>query len=217
MKIDNSSSMTFQSKIKFVSPKFFKYKTMQFWRNPACENICHWDIKPIKSKKMCCGYRKNLELGFTEEVRSCIAGVVAKSGDKAPLFMHILNSNLNNKDAIELKQYFNGTNAILVGSKDEYSYSRVIFEKFKKYASANKLPLTIMQGLAQSWQAGLAYDSSKDTLFLCVNDIINPENYINNKRKLNEIFKKVDISPTDELEFVSKFKEYLILRGFISD
>ncbi len=210
MQVSNTNNLTFQSKIRIVSPQFFQYKSMKMWKNPNCKLIDVWDIIPRYEMKDFPGYRTNMDLGFTYGVRTCTAGVVVNQGKPASLFMHLLNSSANLKHMSFIKDYFKGTNAILVGSKDNFSYSIQVFNKLKNYTLNNGIPFTIMRRLAREWQANLAYVSKEDTLYLCVNNIIENTRYVKNMKQLQETFKEIEISPTDTVEFLSWSKELLL-------
>lgn len=213
MEIENNSSLTFQSNIKFVSPRFYKYKTGEMFKQKNCEIIGNWEILPKTDKKDFYAYRTNMNLGFTNRVRTCTAGIVANKGNNASLFMHVLNSSDNLNYGNLLKKYFQGTNAILIGSKNGFTHSPQVFEKLQKFALNNHLPLTVMKGLNKIWEANLAYCSDEDTLYLCVNNIINPSEYINKPPKLKKVFRKVQISPKDNVEYLSRFQELLLMVG----
>lgn len=202
-----SSTITFKSNIKIVSPKFFQQQTRKMFRNPECEIIGNFDIIPSILQKDFYAYRKDLALGFTQRVRTCTAGVIANKGQNASLFMHILNSKENKKSLDILTDGFHGTNAILIGSKNGFSYSNDIFDKLKRYAKNKNLPVTILKGLATNWEANLAYIAKEDTLYLSVNKITNKSEYVNSIKKLKEVFKKVEISPNDSVEIFGDLKQ----------
>lgn len=215
MEIAKTDNLAFKTNIKCVSPRFFNRKTMNmFCSKEGCNIISRFDIDPIEHLKECTGYRINTRQCYTEKVRTCTAGVVVDKGKKAPLFIHVSNSRRNKRDANLLQKFFHGTNAILIGSKDMFSYSRAVFDKFKNFALSKKLPLTMMQGLDRKWQANLAYNSDEDTLYLCVNNAAKESEYVKNMKELKQIFRKVEISPTDNIEFVNRFKQFLFVIGF---
>lgn len=215
MEITKTDNIAFKTNIKCVSPDYFRHKVWQMIKSSKnYKLINNFDINPTLKYNGCRGYRTNITEGYTENIRTCTAGIVANKGEKAPLFMHILNSEKNYKDINLLEEFFHGTNAIIIGSKDTFSYSRAVFDKLKHIAAKKQLPLTIMRGLPLTWQASLAYQSEQDTLYLCVNDNAQKSKYVKNEKMLRQIFKKIEISPTDNIEFLSKFQEFLLMIGF---
>ena len=205
----------FKSRIIFVSPKTYQSICKYFRKHKNCEIIHNWHIKPDsfesswQGKDLWCGWRKNLQIGYTDGVRSCTAGIIANEGNCAPLFWHIENTPENHLYLKELKNSMKGTNAIIVGSKSCFEYSQAIFEKFKKYAKQKNKHLTFFQDLKVNWQANLAYHIKKDTLFLCVNEIKGKE-YVNSLKKLQQIFSKIRISPNDKLIFANPIKQFFL-------
>lgn len=206
MRIEKTDNINFGTNIRVISPNAYRAKTLKMFAKRNCRFIDWWEIKPTDGfKRECfCGYRKNMELGFTNDVRTCTAGVVANGNEKAPLFFHLLNSKKNKEDLGSLKECFQGTNAILVGSKDGFTYSKDIFEGLKGFARERRLPLTIFQSLAPRFEACLAYESQKDTLYMCVRDAIYYSRYVETMDELKSVFRTVEISETDNIEFGEK-------------
>lgn len=206
------NTISFGSNIKLVSPRFYQYATRKMFRNPKCEMINNWDIvvSPKCKNTDYYAYRKNMELGFTNNVRTCTAGVIVNKGENAPFFMHFLNSEENVNHIQDLKKNFKGTNAILVGSKEGFLYSRAVYDKLKKYICGNHVPLTQMQGLNPIWETSIAYNSKNDTLYMCVNVANCRDIYVKTMKQLKAVFQKVEISPYDNIEFVGKIKECLL-------
>ena len=215
MKIHNQQNITFKSKLIFVSPNTYHEVCKNISKSLHYENIQVWDVCPEyfektwRLSKVWLGWRKNMEKGFTDGVRSCTAGIAVDKGKPAPFFWHIEDDSDNNEHLKKLKDFIKGTNAIIVGSKSYFLHSTAIFEKFKKYTKSKNLPTTIMQDLKMYWQANLAYDSKDDTLYLCVNNI-NTDEYVDSRQKLDEVFRKVKISEADEVEFPSNIAQFVL-------
>lgn len=214
----NNNSLAFKSNIKFVSPLYFLHKVKQTKKHPMHENITHWNILPTRNGKKYFGYRENISYGYTRGVKSCTAGVFARNNSDAPLFIHIENTRDNCKNTSILENLIDGSNAILVGSKDEFTFSTLLIEKINKITKKKKIPTTLMQGLNYYWEANLLYEAPNDTLYLCVNNIRKPLEYINNNKTLHNIFKTVSISKTDNIEYFSKIKEtYLLIKDLFEE
>lgn len=209
MKVNKTDNLNFGTNIKVVSPRFYKFKTNDMFSNKNCKFIDYWEIKPCDEyiKNGLYAYRNNVESGFTNNIRSCTAGIISNKKEKASLFFHIFNSEKNLQDLEILKKFFKGNNAILVGSKENVPFSTEIFEELKNSAIKNNLPLTILQLLKKRLEANLAYDSHKDTLFMCVNDVLDKHQYVESMDELKEAFKTVNISDADNIKFLSRYEE----------
>lgn len=215
MKPSNHSDVSFKSNIVFVSPKTYKSICKNFSKNSDCQNIKHWNVNSNFQKLKCdasywCGWRKNLKLGYTKGVRSCTAGVAVNQGKPASLFWHIENTKSNRLNLKYLKNSITGTNAIIIGSKEYFRHSKAVFEKFKRYTKSRNLPTSIFQNLHLHWQANLAYHSKSDTLYLCVNNIRKPLEYVNSMNKLKEVFATVQVSQKDNLKFTNPISAFLL-------
>lgn len=203
MRIENTDNINFGTNIKIISPKAYEAKTRKMINKGNCRFIDWWDIKPAGglNSEGFRGYRRDMERGYTNKVRICTAGVVANGSKKAPLFFHLLDSKKNKEDLGALKKYFNGTNAILVGSKEGFVYSKDIFDGVKDFAHKQKLPLTIFQTLSPRFEADLAYEAKKDTLYMSVHDAAYYSRYVETMDELKSVFRTVEISETDNIEF----------------
>lgn len=211
----NNSTLSFKSKIVFVSPKTYRTIRKKIEKLPACENITNWDVVPSdvktfwKGEKAWCGWRRDIINGHTEGVRSCTAGICPDISETS-LFWHIENTKPNLENLHKLKPYLMGTNAIIIGSKSICTHSKAVFEKFTKYAKKNNVPTTIFQDLKLHWQANLAYVRKTDTLYLNINNIDSPWKYVKSLQELHNTFTKVKISSMDTVEFPSRIKNFLL-------
>ena len=207
MQINNRDNINFKTKIIFSSPQKFRNVCEKIRSNAKHENITFWDVKPehltlfLPKNSPLYGYRKILELGYTEGVKSCSAGIVAKKGDNAPLFFHIQDTVANIFDFNSLKSSFKGSNAVLVGSKPQFTISCALFNRIKEICEQQKLPTTIMQGLKQGWETDLAYISETDTLYLCVKNNLK-DDYVDSLKKARKVFQTINISPKDIITFL---------------
>jgi len=212
-----NNNPTFTSHIKVVSPAFFNSKVAAMCERGLCTNINTWNIIPGKSETNRIGnevlksaFSTNMERGYTKGVRSCTSMLVANKGHNASVFEHIRNSLYNLANLPLLEKFINGTNAIIIGSKNMFPHSKEVFQAMQKQAADKRLPTTILQGLKNDWEAHVAYNSIEDTLYLAVNQIQNPLEYIMENTGLKRIFKQVKISPTDDIEFITSAKEAII-------
>lgn len=215
-----AENITFTSNIKVVSPVFFRDRIAALQTTAPCVNICTWDILPRTTTQGRSGnlilksaFSRNMPQGYTQGVRSCTSMLVADKGKKAPLFAHIRNSQENKVRLPLLGNFIHGTNAILVGSKDMFPHSKEVFNTLKEHVQKKQIPITSLQGLRAVWEAHLAYISDIDTLYLCINKIQTkkgtPE-YIHSMRGLSNVFRSVEISPTDKIEFLNPMKEMFV-------
>ncbi len=212
-----ADNIAFTSNIKVVSPVFFRDRIAALRASAPCVNICTWDILPRITTQgrngnqiLKSAFSRNMPQGYTQGVRSCTSMLVAERGKKAPLFAHIRNSQENTIRLPLLGNFIHGTNAILVGSKDMFPHSKEVFNTLKEQVQNKQIPLTSLQGLKAVWEAHLAYISDIDTLYLCVNEIQSKKgkpDYVRNMKGLSKVFRSVEISPTDKIEFLSPVKE----------
>lgn len=198
MRIDNNNNISFGTNIKVVSPGCFRRITRKMEKIKGCEIIKDWDVGSNSPR----GYRENVNLGGTGHIRSCSAGIITKKGKNAPLFWHIYDSPENLDYFSILEDKMEGENAILVGSKSDYFYSKALYYKFQKALRKKSIPTTILKSLALEWQAFMAYTSKDDTMYLCFTNIDKPYEYVKSWKDLKNIFRKIKISPTDNIEFI---------------
>ncbi|MBQ8168027.1 hypothetical protein IJZ97_01250 [bacterium] len=202
MEIKNcQNSSTFQSRIVVLSPERFN-KTVNRMRDGLRNFDCIYEYD-LDIKEGSKAYRTNVDNIVTEGVRSCTAVVKANKGSKAPLVAHIRNSEENLKRLYLLDTPNECTNAILIGSKRFYKKSSEVFDAIMR--KAKNVPTTIMKGLKLRWEAQIAFNSKKDTLYLCVNEINNKRpKYAKNMKDLKSCFDKFVISSEDKIEFLTK-------------
>ena len=204
MNITPIKNLNFKSEIHVLCPYDYSRVTeiMSEMSNDY-KNIFFWDIESADAEKYekFKAYRTDCNLVSTEEIRSCTGYLSAEKGKKAPLTMHLYNSEENIKNLPKLEPYMRGTNAFVIGSKKKYEYSSSLFDKVVVMAKKKKLPITIMKNLSQEWQANFAYDANIDTIFLCINNIRQPNKFVQNMKELKKVFSKIQISPTDTIKF----------------
>ena len=212
----NNSNLSFKSRIVFVSPSKMANIFDDLTINKNAQNISNWNIRQYNSEKYheniesWCGWRKNAKDVVSLGIRSCSAGVVVKKNKTAALAWHIEDTYTNLKDINILKPSLKGKNAILIGSKSFFHYSKKLFKQFKNIAQNNNVKTTYFQGLAHKWEAHMAYNGDKDTLFLCVNNIEKPCKYVHSQETLKRAFEKIKISDNDTIEFKKTFSDYLV-------
>ena len=190
MEINKTNNLNFGTTIRVVSPDCFKEIGEKLMKN-ECEKVANWAIIPKYAddaqnyfKKIWLGYRINAANCYTKGVRSCVSGVVANKkanasgADNASLFMHIENTKSNIENLHYIKPYFEGTNAVLIGSKKHIEFSYPLFSKIESFAKS-KLPTSILKGLIHGWETDVAYLSEQDVLYLTVKHIEN-KNIIKN-------------------------------------
>lgn len=208
MKVNNNN-INFKSNIVFVSPKGFERVAKKFEKNPNYENIEEWYI--VTNKLQNRGFRTDVEDGYTLNIRSCSAGLCAKKEKPAPFFWHIYHSNRNYKNLGVLEEFLEGDNALIVGGKSGIGGSMKIFNKILHMIENKHMPVTILKNQRDVWESQLAYRSKNDTFYLCVNDATNMSKYVKSMSQLQKVFKKVVISPTDNIKFLNRFQELLLL------
>lgn len=186
------------TRILFLSQKGFSNVFRKF-KNKDFANICHYEITNNEKDLFSC-YKTNVSRGHTAKIRTCTAGVCVNKGKSAPLFWHVENTKNNIENFPILSRLIKGTNAILIGSKSEYKYSKDLFEKFVEEMDTKKIPATIIQGTKQA-EAKLIYESSNDTLYVCMNDIYKKDKYVKSMEDLQKTCDIVKISPSDSVEF----------------
>ena len=207
MNISPINNINFKSKIKVLSPTDYERLINNMSINPNYQNIFDWNIelKP-KEPESFRAYRVNTELASTENIKSCTGALFITPGEKINLVTHLLNSAENIKNLTKLEPYANGENAFIVGSKSEYDYSSELYKAVENMAKIKKMPITKLEDMDRYWEAHFACDALKDTIYLCVNEIINPDRYVKSLDTLKRVFKKVSISPKDTIEFISEQK-----------
>lgn len=201
MKINNISSQNFNSNIKIVSPKHFD-RIVEKMSKDGAKNVTNWDIAPATKEVHRYGYIRNMKDGFTKEVRSCTAGVIASDRKVAPLFMHISNTADNCINLPRLHGMMWGKNAILVGSKNICNLSSYLFNAIKRCLTQENIPVSIFEDLNDYYEAHLAYKSESDTLYLAINDATNIGNFVKNQDELNKAFRNIQLSSYDNVEFL---------------
>ena len=211
----NQNNTAFKTRIIFLSPKGFN-KVFAGWKNKKFTNICHFDITNNEKDWYSC-YKTNIAKGITSGIRTCTAGVCVNKGEKAPLFWHVENTLKNIEKFPILSKLIKGTNAIIIGSKSKYKYSKELFEKFAEEMNTKKIPTTIIQGTKQA-EANMMYKSSSDTLYVCMSDIYKNDNYVKSMEDLQNTCDIVKISPSDSIEFYDTLPQETIkqkIKNFI--
>lgn len=206
MNIQPSNNTSFKSKIKVLHINDFDKVTDMLERSGNCKYISNYRIVPKSDYPCFYGYRQNIKKAYTNDIRSCTAGLVADVKKKiAPLFFHLYDCVENIDSASVLADIAKGSNAFIAGSKDKYQYSTPLFEKLKQIIRDKKIPMTILQALNLYWQAHLAYDSESDSVYLSVEKqgcyIPKSPTCVKSMTELKEVFKHVCISPVDTVEF----------------
>ena len=205
MEINKISSTNFQSKIKIVSPKFYDAVVNTMEKDPSYQNIFRWFLSTTPNyPNHFNAYRQNCLNISTEEIRSCSAGFFVNALEKiTQLVFHVYDNKDNLEKFTTLRPLFNGSNGLLIGARKQYEHSFPLFEKAVTYAKENNIPVTIMKGFNDMWEANVAYDSSGDEFYLTIKDIQNPKKYIKTEEELNAVFDEFVLSPTDTLEFIA--------------
>lgn len=199
-KINNSNqnNITFKTRIVFLSPKGFR-KVFGAWKNKNFANICHFDITNNENDRFSC-YKTNIKRGYTKGIKTCTAGVCVNKGEKAPLFWHIENTHANIENFPIISNIIQGTNAIIIGSKNNYKHSKELFEKFVEEMKCKSIPTTLIQGTKHS-EAHMMYESTNDALYVCINDIYKKDNYVKSIEDLQNTCDFLKISQNDSIEF----------------
>lgn len=200
---NNINNVAFKSNIKIVSPKRFeKISHKLFAKNAELIDIYEFN------NALGDPYRTNMTSGFTNRVRSCTAGLVASKDKKAPLFMHLFNNETSIKYLDRIKNFFHGTNCILIGSKKCSPHSTQVFDAVENIAVQSQLPVTKMKGLSPRFEADIAYNSKNDTMFLCVKDAFNHNSYAETEDDLRLLFDEVQVSEKDKIFPLKSSKEF---------
>lgn len=207
MNITSKNNINFKSTIKILSPTDYERLIDNMSKTPAYQNIFDWDIvlKPNEPNSFK-AYRVNTEQVSTENIRSCTGAAFMTPGKKVNAAVHLLNSAENIKDLSLIEPLLRGENAFIVGSKSEYEYSSDMYKAVEKIANAKKMFVTVLEDLDRYWEAHFACDAIKDTIYLCINEIINPRKYVKCMEDLKMVFKRISISPKDVIEFIAEQK-----------
>ena len=219
MKISGTNNLEFKSNIYVISPEAFYRLKKRMDKNPLCENITNWFIRPdidvecFNGEKYWYAYRENVLCGSTDGIRTCTGGITIDKGKKAPLFWHILNCETNSQNLSLITDKIKGTNVFMIGAKKGSPYSVPNFEYIYNKVLSKSIPMTAFKGLSPFWEAHVAYSSINDTIYLCVSLSKNPYLYIKDLKGLKSVFDFVQISTKDKLKFLSPLQE-LILRYF---
>ena len=206
--ISMNNEISFKSRIRIVSPKRFeKLSHKIFHRNG--EFVSYYNLDTPFGYKDFQPYRVNMNEGFTLGVRSCTAAIVTAKNKAASLFMHLFNSKTNIRALDKIKKFFVGDSCILVGSKKICPHSKKLFNCIESIASKAGLPMTKMKDLNIRLEAHVAYKAKDDTLFLCVQDIINHKNYARTIKDLKLAFKEFKVSEKYEIIPINPVKEFI--------
>lgn len=199
-----SNNINFKSKIKVVSPADYEFISWKLSRNENVDDIYKWmlDPKQVYTPEHKC-YRTNSKFLATEGIRSCIAGVFSSKDNLDSFAMHIYDNEDNFHRLSTLDSYIKGTDAFLVGSREDYPESKKIFDYFKEKIKLGKMSATILESFNDLWEANFIRIAESDEIILCIKDILNPKKYVKNMEELMQAFKKVQISPNDTFEFLS--------------
>ena len=166
MRISFTNNLEFKSKIYVLSPEAFNHVKKRINKKQSCERIENWYIRPdldvenFDGNKYWYAYRKNVDCGYTEGIRTCTGGIAVNKGKKAPIFWHVLNSETNKENLSIITNNIEGTNVFMVGAKNKYKNSFSNFHKIFMKVCANKIPITALKGLSKTWEANIAYESS---------------------------------------------------------
>ena len=201
------NDISFKSNIRIVSPKRFEKVSQKIFHNNG-ELINCYDLDTCLGGIDFQAYRTKMKAGFTKGVRSCTCGLIVAKDKKTSSFFHLFNSIENILHLNKIKNLFNGNNSILIGGKEVCPESAKLFNNVNNIAEKSKLPTTIMYNLANRFEADVAYLSNKDTLYLCVKDIFEPNNYVKNIEDLKLVFKELKISEKDNIIPLNQIKEF---------
>lgn len=205
MQIRPTNNLNFKSEIQILPPKEYEKVIGEMERNLEYKNIFLWDIVPKDDRyEKNYAYRTNSTLISTEDVRSCTLLHLVDEGKPSPLTMHASDNTENINNLSKLNQYIKGTNAFMMGSKEQYELSPILFEKTEKMIKKKKIPATIFKNLDLFWQASMAYNSKQNIIFLTISEVMNPKNYVKNLEELKNVFSKIQISPKDTIQFICK-------------
>ena len=212
MNTSANGNISFKTNIVFLSPGGMKSVVNKMRNSNNYMQIDDWYVRPPRGIEKLKGYRKNCSLGYTYGIRSCCSGVSVKKGGNAPYFWHIGDIQENLINLKDIRDITKCDNVILLGSKSKYYYSPKLFKRFENFIKKDKVPATIMKTLALGWQAFAAYVAENDTLYLCVQEMFrNIPKRVNSMKRLNKVFEKVRISPTDNLKFPNFIQEFLMI------
>lgn len=209
MKIDNQNNLAFKTNIRVVSPNRFRNIIVGLYGKGPLDEIVQFDIVPEIKNPIFKAFATKVKNIYTKNIRTCTGVLVANKGKEASLFGHFYNSPENVKDTEILEPFMKGTNAILVGSKDQFYYSSEVFDTFKEKIKKRNIPMTIMKSLNPDYEANIAYTSEDDELILCVKNAFKPKEYVHDMTELKKVFRMVKISPTDTIQFDTKQKPKL--------
>lgn len=187
---------SFGTKIKVISPMIFPRIKSKLEKKGDCEYIHKYFCNENS------GYRTDVNNMYTLGIQDCVAGVVVKEGERAPLAFHLYGLKNNVEDLSKLDKHLEGDNAILVGSHNFNENSRTIYKNMQKSLAENGVDnVTRLEETTRGWETHMAYSSSNDTLYLSVVNCRSRFGYAKSMKDLKQAFKKVEISPADTIEF----------------
>lgn len=204
MQISPANNLNFKSNILILSPKEYEDVVGEMETHAEYKNICNWDILPKEKDEFYSAYRTNSSLISSEDVRSCTLLHLVEEGETSPFTMHAYDSKENIKYLSKIKSHIKGSNAFIMGSKKQFKYSPILFDKTEKMINRKKIPATIFKNLSIFWQASMAYNAKQNTIFLTISEIMDPLNYVKNFQDLKKVFSKIQISPKDTVHFLCK-------------
>ena len=199
-----NNNLTFKSRIVFLSPKGLDEIKRKYIKKDM-SYLFNYNILSDKPNLANC-YRQNVKVGYTEHVKTCTFGVCADKGKNAPLFWHVEDNAYNMEKFPILANLIKGTNAIIVGSKKNYKLSCEMIDRFIEKMNSENIPTTIIKGTKTS-EASMLYESNKDTLYVCMQDIYKKDKHVKSAEDLQEACDVVKVSPTDSLEFYDYLPE----------
>ena len=204
-----NDGLAFKSRIVFLSPKGLR-KVAEQYRNKDLAYIVHYNILPDAPVLSNC-YRQNVKVGITNGVKTCSSGICVEKGQEAPLFWHVEDNSFNMENLPLLTNLIQGTNAIIIGAKENYKLSCEMFDKFVEQLHLKNIPTTIIKGTKTS-EADLLYEAKKDTLYVCMRDIYQKDHYVKSKLDLDKTCDVVKISPTDSVEFYDELPKISVIK-----
>ena len=190
------SKISFTSNIKFVNAETFE--------KVKCGNFIPWS--PFSR------YIQKADEFFTESVRTCTSGALINTKAQKVLAFHIFDSLEHLKELPEILDYMfksinNPDKALLLGGKNVCvkPYSLDMFQGIKRELNKKIKDLTVFEEHRfPNAETNMCYSLKNDTWY--INSNFRNKNAIDfssvsSEDTLNECFKKVKISPNDQLIF----------------
>ena len=204
MEIGKHNNLAFKTNIRVVSPTRFQSVVKDMRTKAPLKEIIWWEIMPPKRFKYT-SYATKIKNVFTQNIRTCTGVLIANKGKNASLFGHFDGTAENIKDINVLKPYMQGTNAVLIGSKPDFQYSRKLFNNVRDEIREKGIPTTLMKFMDKEYQANMFYTSDNDELLLSISNAFTDE-FVKNMTDLEKVMSTIKISSKDTLTFDAEEK-----------